>query len=164
MSNAPYRATRAITIDALPESVWPWLVQVGCGRAGFYSNDLLGHLSRPSADRIIPELQDLDVGYWVAMSPKPTDRTALTVHSFETNQWLLWTMPDTTWVWQMTPTDDNGIRLVTVMHVHYDRHHPVWALGGVVLMEFGDIAIHRRMLSRNKYRPESLGKDPTRDG
>jgi len=85
VSSAPYRATRAITIDAPPKSVWPWLVQVGCGRAGLYSNDLLDNLSRPSADGIIPELQDLDVGHWVAMLPKPTERTVLTVHSVETN-------------------------------------------------------------------------------
>jgi len=73
-------------------------------------------------------------------------------------------MPDTTWVWQMTPTDDNGIRLVTPMHVRYDWHHAVWALGGVVLMEFGDFAMLRRMLRGFKSRAVSVGKDPTRDG
>jgi hypothetical protein len=38
---AQFRATRAITIDVPPAAVWPWLVQVGRGRAGWYSNDLL---------------------------------------------------------------------------------------------------------------------------
>jgi hypothetical protein len=42
------RPARAISIDALPEAVWPWLVQVGCLRAGFYSNDLLDNLAHPS--------------------------------------------------------------------------------------------------------------------
>jgi hypothetical protein len=41
LPRAQYRTTRAITIGAPPDAVWPWLVQVGCGRAGFYSNDLL---------------------------------------------------------------------------------------------------------------------------
>ncbi|MDT4944161.1 MAG: hypothetical protein QOH14_894, partial [Pseudonocardiales bacterium] len=49
LPRAQYRSTRAITIDAPPNVVWPWLVQVGCQRAGFYSNDLLDNLGRPSA-------------------------------------------------------------------------------------------------------------------
>jgi hypothetical protein len=54
---AQYRSTRAITISAPPDAVWPWLVQVGCLRAGFYSNDLLDNLGRPSSTAILPELQ-----------------------------------------------------------------------------------------------------------
>jgi hypothetical protein len=57
--NAQYRSTRAITIDAPPEAVWPWLVQVGSNRAGFYSDDLLDNLGRPSADSLLPEHQHL---------------------------------------------------------------------------------------------------------
>jgi len=44
---AQYRTTRAIRIEAPPEAVWPGLVQVGCLRAGFYSNDLLDNLGHP---------------------------------------------------------------------------------------------------------------------
>ncbi len=57
-----YRCTRAITIDAPPEAVWRWLVQVGFGRAGFYSNDLLDNVAHPSADRILEEFQNPDIG------------------------------------------------------------------------------------------------------
>src|SRR5687767_14587951 len=49
-----FRATRAITINASPERVWPWLVQVGLGRAGWYSYDLLDNLGRRSSRRILP--------------------------------------------------------------------------------------------------------------
>jgi hypothetical protein len=49
--------TRAITIAAPPEQVWPWLVQLGYGRGGWYSYDWIDNDGRPSADRIIPELQ-----------------------------------------------------------------------------------------------------------
>ena len=38
-----------------PTAVWPWLVQVGFGKAGFYSNDLLDNVGHPSADRILDE-------------------------------------------------------------------------------------------------------------
>ena len=62
------RSTRAITIDAPPEKVWPWIVQMGMGRAGFYTHEwverpLGGHYAEGhSATRIHPEFQDLKVG------------------------------------------------------------------------------------------------------
>jgi hypothetical protein len=67
--HAQYRTTRAVTINAPPAAVWPWLVQAGGGRAGFYSNDLLDNLGRSSATIIVPALQDLEVGQWVPLSP-----------------------------------------------------------------------------------------------
>src|SRR5207344_1788943 len=94
---AQFKATRAISIDAPPEAVWPRLVQVGCLRAGFYSNDLLDNLAHPSATTIVPSLQHLEIGQWVSMSPTPTEGTAFKVHSFEVNRWLLWSKPDSTW-------------------------------------------------------------------
>lgn len=60
--------TMAVTIDRPPEQVWPWLVQMGWGRAGWYSWDLLDNAGRRSATEIHPEWQDLAVGdqmkYW----------------------------------------------------------------------------------------------------
>jgi hypothetical protein len=65
------RSTRAITIQAPPEQVWPWIVQMGIQRAGFYTHDRLERLLTfggryvegvHSATRIHPELQDLKVG------------------------------------------------------------------------------------------------------
>ncbi len=158
LPNAEFRATRAITIEAAPDTVWPWLVQVGCLRAGWYSNDLLDNLGHPSATTILPGFEHLEVGQWVPMSPKapPSERTALKVDSFEVNEWLLWTKPDSTWVWQLTPTDNGGTRLVARIHAVYDWHHPMSALLGVVLMEFGDFAMLRRMLRGIKARAEAL--------
>jgi hypothetical protein len=53
--------TRGIDIAAPPEAVWPWLVQMGYGRAGWYSYDQLD-MNHPSADRILPDCQSLAVG------------------------------------------------------------------------------------------------------
>jgi hypothetical protein len=53
--------TRAITIDAPPDAVWPWLVQMGFGRAGWYSYDAID-MAGTSSERILPEHQDLKVG------------------------------------------------------------------------------------------------------
>lgn len=62
-------ATRAITIAAAPEDVWPWLVQLGYGRAGWYSYDWVDNDFKPSADRILPEYRDLRVGDTILMMP-----------------------------------------------------------------------------------------------
>ena len=53
--------TRGITIEASPERVWPWLVQMGYGRGGWYSIDQLDMRGK-SADRIVEAWQDLAVG------------------------------------------------------------------------------------------------------
>src|SRR6476646_5195066 len=57
-----FNATRALTIQARPEEIWPWLVQIGITRAGWYSYDWVDNLGRPSAERILPDLQRLAVG------------------------------------------------------------------------------------------------------
>ena len=58
--------TTAILINARPEHIWPWLVQMGYQRGGLYSYDwldrLFGFLDRPSATQILPEFQHLAVG------------------------------------------------------------------------------------------------------
>ncbi|MET3951648.1 SRPBCC family protein [Arthrobacter sp. UYEF36] len=66
------QSTRAVTINAPSASVWPWLVQLGAGRGGMYSYDLLENaagLGMHSADRILPEYQQLDVGDVLPLGP-----------------------------------------------------------------------------------------------
>ncbi len=53
---AQFGCTRAVTIDAPPQAVWPWLVQVGC------LNDLLDNLGIPSAREILREFEHLEIG------------------------------------------------------------------------------------------------------
>jgi hypothetical protein len=154
---AQYRSTRAITIDAPASEIWPWLVQVGCLRGGFYSDDLLDNLAHPSATTIIPELQHLEVGQLIPMSPpgRTSERTAFSVHSFRVNEWLLWSKPDSTWAWSLTPTDTGGTRLVARIRAWHDWRHPLAGTAAVLLMEFGDLAMLRRMLRGIKARAES---------
>jgi len=154
VTGAQYRSTRAITIDAPPEAVWPWLVQVGCMRAGWYSNDLLDNLAHPSANRIIPELQDLRLGNWVPMSPTPSDKTAFKIAAFGPNRSLLWEQPMSTWAWKLTPLDDDKTRLVARLRIRYEWRHPAGALLSLFLNEFGDFAMMRRMLLGIKRRAE----------
>src|SRR6266702_5018106 len=57
-----FNATRAVTIQARPEEIWPWLVQIGVTRAGWYSYDWLDNLGKPSAQRLLPQFQQVAVG------------------------------------------------------------------------------------------------------
>jgi hypothetical protein len=155
---AQFRATRAVTIAAAPQQVWPWLVQVGAGRAGWYSDDLLDNLGRPSATEVIPAWQHVEVGQWVPMSPwgPPSDRNAFRVAAFEEPRWLLWIKPGSSWAWSLTPLPGGKTRLVTRVRVVYDWSHPLGAALAVLLMEFGDFPMQRRMLLGIKARAEAL--------
>ena len=61
--------TLATTIKAPAAAVWPWLLQLGCQRGGWYSYDLLDNGGCPSADRVLPQFQRLEVGDIVAAVP-----------------------------------------------------------------------------------------------
>jgi hypothetical protein len=63
------QVTCAIMVRAPAERVWPWLVQIGCQRAGWYSYDLLDNGGLPSADRVLAEHQSLSVGDSVQLMP-----------------------------------------------------------------------------------------------
>jgi hypothetical protein len=66
-------ATRAITVHAAPDRLWPWIAQLGQGRGGFYSYDVLENLAGcdiHSADRVVPLWQDIRVGDRVNLHPE----------------------------------------------------------------------------------------------
>ena len=149
-----YRCTRAITIDAPPAAVWPWLVQVGFGKAGFYSNDLLDNVAHPSADRILTEFQDPEVGDWVPMFSRINDTTAFRIAAIKPGEELVWGKPDSTWAWTLTDIDGRP-RLVTRLRILYRWHRPADALLSLVLNELGDFPMMRRMLLTLKQRAEA---------
>jgi hypothetical protein len=152
---ASFSATRAITVGAPPDMVWPWLAQLGFGRAGFYSYDLLDNAARPSAERILPECQDIKVGDWVPMAAKVNETTAFKIAGFEKGQWLLWTKPNSTWAWKLVPLPGGRTRLLTRLKQYNDWHAsaPMAALT-VVLFEFGDFPMMRKLLLGVKARAE----------
>ena len=76
----------------------------------------------------------------------PTEANAFRVEGFEVDRWLLWRKPDSTWVWRLTDLGVDRTRLVTRVQAVYDWRRPAKALLGMVLMEFGDFAMMRRML------------------
>jgi hypothetical protein len=73
IANPDLVATRAITVHAPADHVWPWIAQLGQGRGGFYSYDGLENLvgcEIHSADRVVAEWQDLKVGDQVKLAPE----------------------------------------------------------------------------------------------
>jgi hypothetical protein len=73
IANPDLTATRAITVHTSAEQVWPWIAQLGQGRGGFYSYDVLENLvgcDIHSADQIVPEWQDIKVGDQVKLHPE----------------------------------------------------------------------------------------------
>jgi pimeloyl-ACP methyl ester carboxylesterase len=90
--NAIFSATHAITIDAPPEQVWPWIAQMGGGRAGWYSWDVIDNGGTPSARHVVPELQTIVSGDVMPAVPGATD--AFIVASLDPPRDLVLTVPD----------------------------------------------------------------------
>jgi hypothetical protein len=156
-----FNFTRAITIKARPEEIWPWLVQIGFGKAGWYSYDILDNLGRHSAEEIIPGLQHLEVGDWVAMDfsgKEPTETTANRVKAFEANKWLLWEHQGAPWVWVLRPIDQNTTRLISRGRQQYHWRSPM-LISELILMEIGDPFMMRKLLLNVKRRAERLAVD-----
>jgi hypothetical protein len=112
---ATAQLTHAILIDAPPGDVWPWLLQMGCRRAGWYSWDRLDNGGVRSADRIIPELQRLAVGDSLPARPVGTEgfevlrivpERALVLRGLS-SEWL------GTWAFVLEPIGTDKTRLVT---------------------------------------------------
>jgi hypothetical protein len=151
---ASFNATRAITINAPADMVWPWIVQMGYRRAGFYTYAVLDNAGCESADHIVEEYQHPKVGDWMPMAKEINETTAFKVKAFEPNAWLLWEKPDSTWAWRLIPLEGDRTRLISRLKQHYDWESPVSAILTLVLLEFGDFPMMRRVLKGIKARAE----------
>jgi hypothetical protein len=148
-------ATRAVTIAAGPEDIWPWLVQWGWNRAGFYSYDLLDNLGRPSARQILSQFQHLAVGDWVPMGGKTTPYTAYRVARLEPGTLMLWHKPGGSWLWLLEPGGAGCTRLITRLRSRYAWARPT-IVTELILMEIGDPFMMRKCLLGIKHRAEQL--------
>ena len=154
--SAAFCATRALSIDAPPSEVWPRLVQVRLGRAGFYSYDWVDNLGRRSARVLLPEYQSPRPGDVAAPMAEPADeRTAFTVLLAEEPHLLVWAKPDSTWAWRLTD-DTERTRLVTRLKARY-QPGPFLPVT-VLLMEVGDFPMMRRMLLGLAERAEAAAR------
>jgi hypothetical protein len=160
IANADLIATRAITIRAPAGQVWPWIAQLGQGRGGFYSYDWLENLARcdiHSADRIVPEWQDIGVGDEVRLAPE----VGLVVASLERGRSLVLSggIPmgniappyDFTWALALRDEPDETTRLLVRERYAYARS---WARLLVEPFEAVSFAMSQKMLRGIKDRAE----------
>jgi hypothetical protein len=158
-----FNATRAVTVQAPPPMIWPWIVQIGFGKAGWYTYDLLDNFGRPSATRIIPDLQHLQAGDLVPVYQGigAPQGVGLKVKAIEPEQWMLWwddKTRDTTWAWALYPVDLQQTRLITRVRMRYRWTKPTILF--TLLVEFADLVMMRKCLLGIKQRAERLAAIP----
>jgi hypothetical protein len=161
----------AITIEAAPESVWPWLTQMGWHRAGWYTarwvDQLLFPANWPSADRLIPELQNIKIGSFVPDGP-PETKCGFVVEELNPGRTLVlrstshvpgsWRTKygaslDWSWTFSLTPLDE-GCR--TRFHFRSRWMTKPWwfTLFGWLIVVPADFVMSRDMLHGVKERAE----------
>ena len=160
-ANPRFLATRAITIDAPPEQIWPWLIQMGYGRAGYYGMDILENAGSPrglhSAEQILPEFQDFKVG-----DPVPISSVAqMKFYAIQPGQYMIWRGNEEGasggFTWALYPIDASHTRLVN--RIRWSHH---WTQPGLLALdlftEFTDHIAVREILQGVKGRVEGHNK------
>jgi hypothetical protein len=153
-------ATRAITIDAPPADVWPWLVQMGSGRGGAYTYDwienLLG-LGMHSADEVLPQFQDLKLGDELQLGP---GRPKMRVEVFDPQRALSVRFEDHTWVWTFALFPENGqTRLLSRNRIATPHAPAPTRLFNLLVMEPGSLVMERKMLRGIRDRAQRLAAE-----
>jgi hypothetical protein len=168
ISNAILVTTRAISIDVGPQQVWPWLVQMGQGRGGFYSYDWLENLlglEIHNSDRIIPDLQNLKPGdlipFWrgagvnaVVIEPQRLLVLAGSIYGPKENA-VSGGEAGGTWVFMLQESETQGTRMIVRSRVA--KFQPSW-LSGIFMriLEPAHFIMEQKMLRGIKERAEGV--------
>jgi hypothetical protein len=147
-----FKATRAVTVEATPEEIWPWLLQIGSKRAGWYSIDLIDNGGTPSSTVILPEFQHIAEGDFIPFTPNR--KNGMWVKSFETNGFILWWDKKhlASWLWKLVPVDPGRTRLITRLRTRYAWRSP-WIVY-YLIADVGDIVMMRKCMLGIKERAE----------
>ena len=156
-------STRAITIQAPAEGIWPWIVQMGDRpRAGYYSYawvERLQGMRIENAERILPEYQSLTLA-------RPSTETArLPVQYVDPGRALVLGPPDSvdglhcTWAFALRPINDHTTRLVTRVRARVSYRKmlggaPPYEWPFLLLLDPGAFVMERKMLMEIKRRAE----------
>jgi hypothetical protein len=165
--------THAISIDAPPSHVWPWLVQLGYHRGGWYTpgwvDRIFFHMENPGSDRILPEFQDLRVGDSVPDGPPgtawfdvaelvPERRMVLhsTTHLFDSMRRLgIMTWIDWTWAFVLEEPMPGRTRLVVRARGDAGPRVSATAMWHAMIVP-SDLLMSAAMLRGIKRRAEAL--------
>jgi hypothetical protein len=115
------RWNHAITVRARPADIWPWLVQMGCRRGGWYSYDGLDNGGVRSAERIVPELQQVRVGDIFPMTPKVEDTFVVRLVEPERALVLGDAAGGMAWEFVLEPVDEDSTRVIARVRATYDN-------------------------------------------
>ncbi len=150
VTESVWQATRALSIRAEPSQVWPWLLQIGYRRAGFYSWDKLDNAGVPSTWEILPGLQGLSEGDSLPLNEvidatvRLMDNERALLLSFNMN-----TDHPATWVWVLRPDGAGGTRLINRLRVCAPKR---WTC---LVLDAAELVMMRKHLLGLKARVES---------
>jgi len=161
VASPAFDATRAITINARPEQIWPWVAQMGYRRAGFYGYDLIENIASGtglrSAQTILPRLQDPHPGDELPISGV----ASIMFGGVERNRYLVWrgteVPPNGVFIWQLVPENENQTRLISRIRWRYHAEYPARALD--LFTEFGDHVAVRAVLHGIRNLAEGRGTE-----
>ena len=150
------QTTRAVTIEAPPDRIWPWLVQMGPRpRAGVYTYDWIERrlgIDIENSDRLLPEFQHLEAGTFWELSPGQ----GLRVREVEPGRAIVlqWEPTESTWAFVLAsvPGDEGATRLISRNRVQ--GHGLRFWLLMRLLMEPGSLVMERKMLLGIRDRAE----------
>ena len=151
-------ATRAITIDAPPSAIWPWLIQMGPGRGGVYTYDWIENLfglDMHSADEIVPEWQSMEVGY-VWRNPQGK---GMCVETVEPERAMVMRAEDGGWVWAFVLVPEGDRTRFLSRNRFRQSGNALGRLATTYLMEPGSLIMERKMLLGIKGRAERLARE-----
>jgi hypothetical protein len=152
-------STRAVTIDAPPGAIWPWLVQMGSDRAGAYTYDWVENLfglDMHSADWILPQFQDLKAG---ELLPVGSTGPRMRVEILEPGTALVLRSEDGNWVWAFGLYREGEVtRLVSRNRIAAPGASLLTRSLNLLLMEPGSLIMERKMLLGIKERAEGLAR------
>jgi len=150
-----FLATRAITIEGTPQDIWPWLVQMGYDRAGYYGYDIIENMGSKSgsysAEHIVPELQNVKVGDEVPISAAGS----WIFYEIDPEHYFIWSgkAANDGFTWALYPIDENHTRLVS--RIRWSHH---WSQPNLIALdlftEFTDHLALRKILQGVKGRVE----------
>lgn len=162
LPDAVLQTTRAVTVHAGPEHVWPWLVQMGPRpRAGAYTYDwierLLG-IDIANREVILPEFQHLAPGDFLGLNDRGQ---GLAVRAVDPGQSLVlqWVPAGSTWAFALYPAENGDTRLVSRNRLRGSG--PLFWAGMVFFMEPGSLVMERKMLLTIKRLAENLARQAT---
>jgi hypothetical protein len=150
------QSTRVVEIDAPPSAIWPWLVQMGPGRAGAYTYDWIERrlgIDIRNADRVIPELQNLKVGDEI-----PMPGYAMRVERLDPGRAMVVRSSNHAWVWsfELRPAGEHT-RLIS--RNRFDASVLLWKDKlAYPVIEPGSWVMERKMLLTIKRRAEHLAR------